>query len=360
MIKYLGSKRRLVPVLGAIASAVDAQTAVDLFTGTTRVAQEFKKRGITTTCVDTASYSYVLAQTFIATDAAQISAAELAEAIAFLNSLPGQPGYFTQTFCLDSRYFQPKNGERVDAIRDAIEHQFANTALYPILLTSLMLAADRVDSTTGIQMAYLKQWSPRSHRDLELRVPELLPGAGSALQSDAALAVESLPTMDLAYLDPPYNQHRYYTNYHIWETLVRWDNPEHYGVACKRVDARDEQSKSRFNRKREMPVALEQLINDVRAETLVLSYNNESWVSAEQLLAWCGQGRETAMLLEFDSRRYVGAQIGIHSPTGDRVGTVSHTRNLEYVVIAGAADTVAAAAQAATALQSADSAAASR
>ena len=42
------------------------------------------------------------------------------------------------------------------------------------------------------------------------------------------------------YLDPPYNQHRYFTNYHVWETLVRWDEPEHYGIACKRVDARDD------------------------------------------------------------------------------------------------------------------------
>ena len=58
----------------------------------------------------------------------------------------------------------------------------------------------------------------------------------------------SSPTLepcDLAYLDPPYNQHRYFTNYHVWETLVAWDAPEHYGVACKRIDARDDTTKSR-------------------------------------------------------------------------------------------------------------------
>ena len=46
---------------------------------------------------------------------------------------------------------------------------------------------------------------------------------------------------------PPYNQHRYFTNYHVWETLVRWDAPAHYGVACKRVDARDEVTRSPYN-----------------------------------------------------------------------------------------------------------------
>ena len=65
----------------------------------------------------------------------------------------------------------------------------------------------------------------------------------------------TLGRFDLAYLDPPYNQHRYFTNYHIWETLVAWDAPEHYGVACKRVDARDQSTKSRFNERRAMATA---------------------------------------------------------------------------------------------------------
>ena len=45
--------------------------------------------------------------------------------------------------------------------------------------------------------------------------------------------------------------------------------------------------------------------------------------------------------LAFDSKRYVGAQIGIHNPAGEKVGEVGHLRNLEYVVIAGPAAVVA-------------------
>ena len=89
MIKYLGSKRKLVPVLGAIAEAVGATTAVDLFTGTTRVAQELKRRGIHTTAVDLASYSAVLSDCFVATDAADVDEDELADALAELDALPG-------------------------------------------------------------------------------------------------------------------------------------------------------------------------------------------------------------------------------------------------------------------------------
>ncbi len=121
MIKYLGSKRLLVPVLGRIAEAVEARTAVDLFTGTTRVAQEFKRRGIEVTATDSASYSEVLSDCFIATDGREIDLGALRSEIDRLNALPGEPGYVTRTFCEESRYFQPHNGARIDAIRDAID-----------------------------------------------------------------------------------------------------------------------------------------------------------------------------------------------------------------------------------------------
>jgi len=93
--------------------------------------------------------------------------------------------------------------------------------LLGIALTSLMEAADRVDSTTGVQMAYLKRWARRSHNRLTLRMPELVDGEGEALRREAEDAAEA--ECDVAYLDPPYNQHSYLGNYHVWETLVRWD-----------------------------------------------------------------------------------------------------------------------------------------
>ncbi|MHB8293859.1 MAG: DNA adenine methylase [Acidimicrobiales bacterium] len=339
MIKYIGSKRRLVPVLGDLLTLSGAETALDLFTGTTRVAQEFKRRGANVTAVDTARYSEVFAQCHIATDADLVGKDDLREALQYLSNLPGRPGYFTETFCVQSRYFQPFNGERADAIRDALQLEFAGSSLYPVLLTSLIYAADRVDSTAGVQMAYIKDWAPRSFNPLELRVPEMYPGPGSALRGDAYLMASSLPKVDLAYLDPPYNQHRYFTNYHIWETLVCWDAPAHYGIACKRIDSRDPSTKSVFNATREMPQAFRQVIADVRAEVLVLSYNNEAWVTLEELVAMCSR-RGHVGVLAFDSKRYVGAQIGIYNPSGDKVGQVSHLRNVEYVLVAGPKDLV--------------------
>ncbi|MHB8319310.1 MAG: DNA adenine methylase [Acidimicrobiales bacterium] len=254
-IKCIGSKRRLVPVLGDLLSRSGAETALDLFTRTTRVAQEFKSRGATVTTVDSARYSEIFSQCHILADANEVDKDELREALSYLAALPGDAGYFTETFCVRSRYFQPFNGERVDAIRNAIENEFLDSPLYPILLSSLIYAADRVDSTTGVQMAYVKDWAPRSYNSLELRAPQLYVGTGTALRGDASVVTSTLPMVDLAYLDPPYNQHRYFTNYHIWETLVAWDAPEHYGVACKRIDSRDPETKSVFNLTRPRPAS---------------------------------------------------------------------------------------------------------
>ena len=335
MIKYIGSKRRLVPVLGELAATLGARTALDLFTGTTRVAQELKRRGMRVTAVDSARYAEVFARCYVETDAATIDAAELDAALRDLGARPGVDGYVTETFCVQSRFFQPFNGRRIDAIRDAIEAEYSASPLYPLLLTSLIEAADRVDSTTGVQMAYVKQWAPRSFRPLELRAPELLAGGGDAVRGDACELAGRLGPFDFAYLDPPYNQHRYFTNYHIWETLVAWDAPLHYGVACKRLDSRDPETHSAFNERRRMADALAGVIRDVDAEVIAVSYNDESWVPIEELEAMVEARGGAACTLAFDSRRYVGAQIGIHNPPGQKVGTVSRLRNVEYVVVSG-------------------------
>ena len=339
MIKYIGSKRRLVPVLSDLIDRSGARTVLDLFTGTTRVAQAAKQLGAHVTAADAARYSEMFGRTWIETDAEHVDVSALQQELERLDALPGHDGYITETFCRQSRFFQPHNGRRIDAIRAAIAADHAGDELEPILLTSLLLAADRVDSTTGVQMAYVKEWAPRSFKDLRLALPELIPGSGRAVRGDAIALAERLGSFDLAYLDPPYNQHRYFTNYHVWETLVAWDAPEHYGVACKRIDARDDETKSVFNRKREMPDALRRTIAALDAEIVIVSYNDESWLTLDELKDMC-TGRGDVIALAFDSKRYVGAQIGIHNPNGDRVGEVGRTRNLEYVVVAGPAATV--------------------
>src|SRR5581483_5605625 len=171
MIKYLGSKRRLVPVLRAMARVSGARTALDLFTGTTRVAQAFKALGIHVTAVDSARYAAAFARCYVETDDRDIDRADLSEVLAALDALDGTDGYVTDVFSRRARFFQRDNAMRIDAVRDEIERSWQGHAYEPLLLTSLIEAADRVDSTAGVQMAYVKRWAPRSYQPLALRVP---------------------------------------------------------------------------------------------------------------------------------------------------------------------------------------------
>ena len=135
---------------------------------------------------------------------------------------------------------------------------------------------------------------------------------------------------DVAYLDPPYNQHSYLSNYHIWETLIKWDKPTAYGIARKREECRER--KSPFNSKKTIVPALKDIIDTMDARCLVVSFNNEGHISKEQMVDMLST-RGDVVCLEQEHKRYVGAQIGIHNLKGERVGKVSHLRNKEYLFV---------------------------
>lgn len=333
MIKYIGSKRAIVGQIAAIVGGVAGVRRVcDLFAGTTRVGQALKARGLFVLSNDLATYSEVLGRTYIEADARSVDRPRLLRLLAELQATPPCHGYITRTFCEEARYFQPANGMKIDAIREAIEGVARDEVERAILLTSLMLAADRVDSTTGLQMAYLKQWASRSYNTLELRLPDLLPGAGLALRQDANALIRDLDDVDLVYIDPPYNQHSFFSNYHIWETLVRNDQPESYGVARKRLDCRT--TKSLYNLKRSAHSAFCDLISAARAPYLLVSFNTEGFLSIAQIeQALSARGYVASISLDF--KRYVGAQIGIYNPQGEKVGAISHLRNREHLFLVG-------------------------
>lgn len=329
MIKYIGSKRLLIPRINRLVSALpDVESALDLFSGTSRVGHALKGLGLQVTANDHLAYAATLARCYVEADASKV----VDRATAILRELahvPPAPGYFTETFCERSRFFHPRNGARIDAMRERIEEMELSEPLRSVVLVALMEAADRVDSTTGVQMAYLKSWAPRALNDIELRLPRVLPGGGRALQLDAEVAAAEVEA-DLCYIDPPYNQHRYIGNYHVWETLVRWDKPAVYGIACKREDCRGH--KSEFNSRRGILPALRRVIERVRCRHLVVSFSNEGYVSREDMEALLST-RGHVETLAVDFPRYVGARIGIYNPAGEKVGKVSHVRNREHLFV---------------------------
>ncbi|WP_296817223.1 DNA adenine methylase [Brevundimonas sp.] len=333
MIKYIGSKRALLERIVGLTRTLSPQggRVCDLFSGGARVGHALKAAGFQVQANDHNAYAHTLAVALVQADGARWG--ERAERlIAELNAVAPEPGWFTRTYCEEARFFHPDNGARIDAIRERIAALALEPELEAVAVTALIQAADRVDSTAGVQMAYMKSWARRALNPLELKVPALLPGRGLATRADAEVIAPEIEA-DLVYLDPPYNQHSYLGNYHVWESLTLWDKPETYGVARKRVDVRDR--KSAFNRRGTILPALTRVIEGLKAPNLIASFNDEGFVSREQMETLLA-GRGHLTVIETPRPRYVGARIGIHNLKGERVGVVGRLRNVERLFVVSA------------------------
>jgi len=328
LIKYIGSKRLLVPRLVSVLMEGAPRTALDLFSGTSRVGHALKREGVRVHANDHNAYAHALAGCYVAADA-RTWREPASQLIAELDALPGRAGWFTETYGVRSRYLKPGNAARAEAIRARISALSLEPALEAIALTSLIEACDRVDSTVGLQMAYLKTWAPRASQPLRLRLPEILDGEGSASCLDASEAAAQ-HEVDVAYLDPPYNQHSYLGNYHVWETLVRGDEPEVYGVACKRIDVR--QRASAFNRRATMEAAFADVLSSVRAKRIVVSFNDEGYLTLPRLRELLGE-RGHVHELSVAHPRYIGHKLGVYNPQGEKVGTPGPARNREHLFV---------------------------
>jgi adenine-specific DNA-methyltransferase len=334
VVKYIGSKRALLTwilqVVDRLTEVDSLQTVLDPFSGSARVAHALKARGFRVIASDYAHYAYILAKALVESDARVYSPERIKPILDHLNSLPDEEGWFTATYAYKARFFQPFNAARIERIRKEIDVvSEGDERLRAILLTSLMLAADKVDSTTGIQMAFLKKWAPRSYNPLHLEYPPLLPGEGTALLGDAIDIVKEYE-VDLLYLDPPYNQHSYLANYHIWETLALFDAPACYGVAQKRSDVQTR--KSAFNSRKKAKEALRNVIYNAQAKVILLSFSNEGFHTEGDLLE-IARAKGYVTVLRRPHKRYVGAQIGVYNPRGEKVGKVSHIQNEELLFV---------------------------
>lgn len=317
-VKYIGSKAKLIPqVMEAIAETGDVRTALDVFTGTTRVAQAMRASGIQVTTSDMSAYSQVFSECYI--QATQVEIDQAKSDIDYLTQwIEPFSGWITKNYAdvrgVDEsivRFIHPKNASRADGIREEIESLRGQQGVpASILITSLIEAMDRVDNTVGVQQAYLKNWCKRSLNDLELRLPVIPSGpVGSHIQGDV-LSID-YPEADLAYVDSPYSPHSYATYYHIWDSVALWDKPDVGLRTNRRIDRiGDRTPKSPWNHHSTAPDAFRALFARLPVKNILVSYGSDSKIMASETLLSICEEFGTVTTWSIDYKRNIMSSIG--------------------------------------------------
>ena len=154
-----------------------------------------------------------------------------------------------------------------------------NQKQYFMLISMLINALDECSNTTGVYGAYLKEFKNSAKKELKLKkikIPETITGKVYNLKvEDLILQIEG----DILYLDPPYNSRQYSSNYHLLETVSKYDEPNLKGLTGLREDS----FKSDFCSKKKAASALEMVIKNAKFKYIFLSYNNEGIISFKEI-----------------------------------------------------------------------------
>ena len=357
-IKYTGSKRQILPIFLDLIRPLGVRTVFDGFSGTTRVSQALKQAGYTVYANDIATWSKVFGQCYLQNTKPTSYYLPILDR---LNKLHGKRGWFSEHYGGEpnggsavhsdgkKKMWQIHNTMKLDAIRDEIDKIAKNKIEKSVLLTSLIIAMDKVDSSVGHHVSYLKNWAPRAYNTMRMEVPRLLidDKPHQVYQGDIFDVLDNVE-VDLAYYDPPYGSSnelmppsrvRYASYYHIWKTVCLNDKPKVVGAAGRREDVSDIIAGSVFEdfRKNEQGKyvvigAIKKLIENTNAKYIVLSYNNNGRATFDAILEILKELRMRCSVFEMDYKKHVMAGMTWTNEWLNKQGA-KNTENKEYLFL---------------------------
>ena len=312
IITYIGNKRALLPHIDAEVQAIRAKlgdkklVCADLFAGSGVVSRLLKQHAETLTVNDLETYSRILAECYLC-NRDDYPADQVAAALERLEAALAQPteGLVAAQYApRDDANIQPgervfytrDNALRIDTYRAAIEEE--NPAIRPFLLGPLLYAASVHTNTGGVFKGFYKDSRTgigkfggnganalsRILGAIAVQEPVLSAFACETViyQEDVNTLAAKLPMQDLVYLDPPYNQHPYGSNYFMLNVIAENRLP---GALSKVSGIPDTWNRSDYNKRAKALAAMEALVRDLPARYLLISYNSEGFISLEEMEA---------------------------------------------------------------------------
>lgn len=288
-MNYIGSKYSLLDFLQTTIKDVtgynenDNYTFADLFAGTGIVGQTYRKNGCRVISNDIQYYSYVLNKHYIEyTPSIDNSLLE------YLNNLPLVEGFIYKNYCEGSgsnrNYFTNENGKKCDAIRIELEKLKSEGKIsletYYFFLASLINSIDKYANTASVYGAFLKHIKKSAQKEFVLELLPVINGSKGCVYNEDINNLITRIDGDVLYLDPPYNARQYCSNYHVLETIARYDNPTLTGVTGLRESS---SQKSTFCSKRLVNNSFEELIKNANFKYIFLSYNNEGLMDLDTI-----------------------------------------------------------------------------
>jgi adenine-specific DNA-methyltransferase len=211
----------------------------------------------------------------------------------FLDNLTLTEGFIFNNYCLagtinqefQRQYFSDENGKKIDTIRKQIQEWQENSKItsgeYYFLLATLLENADKVANTASVYGAFLKQLKKSAQQKFLMKPASfVLSGNNHIVYNKNIETLIDQVEGDVLYLDPPYNQRQYASNYHLLETIAKYDNPTIAG----KTGLRDYlNQKSKFSQKTAVLKAFASIIQQAKVKYIFLSYNNEGLLTMQEI-----------------------------------------------------------------------------
>ncbi len=293
MITYIGNKRKLINKIEEIVDKFNPKTCVDAFSGSGVVSRMLLSHSEKLYVNDLEKYCEILSTCFLKTPPWS-DQAEIAQHINAMNDTPGKVGLITELYSpsdtCDRWFYTPENAKRIDGMIDYIE-RCVPEHLKPYCLGPLIVKASIHTNTSGVFKGFHKGgWGgkgghalDRITKRIEVECPMWLEPRREVevKRQDACDFLRELPQVDLIYLDPPYNQHPYGSNYFMLNLVCTNERPH---TLSKVSGIPGDWNKSQYNSKSKIREAMEltlKLATEKAKHTLV-SYNNEGFIKPDE------------------------------------------------------------------------------